>query len=272
VDEGDTVHAGDVIATLDSEPYQIQLDSCKANLAAAEANLLKLKNGYRPEEIKRTKALKKFTEARLKNSAIQHDRSVTLFEQVVVPENIVDQTLSQRDSDAASVEMADAELEMQENGYRTEDIAVAAAQADAAKAAVAAQELALKDCSLIAPEDGIVQIRSKEPGAMVSAGTGIITETLNSPVWVRTYISETNLGKIKVGEKVAIYMDSNPKEPSAYGKIGFISPVAEFTPKSVETATLRTDLVYRIRIVVEEGAERLLQGMPVTIKVQTLGK
>ncbi len=103
---------------------------------------------------------------------------------------------------------------------------------------------------------------------MVAAGTGIVTETLNSPVWIRAYVPETLLGEIQSGMKVDIYMDSAPEQPAAQGQIGFISPVAEFTPKSVETATLRTDLVYRIRIVVESGAERLLQGMPVTIRTQ----
>jgi HlyD family secretion protein len=269
VDEGDQIHAGDVIAVLDREPYHLQLEQCKANLAAAEANLLKLKNGYRAEEIKRTQAAKKLAEARLKNAELQHERNVALLDEAVIAQKDVDQSLSERDSSLATLELVNAELELQENGSRAEDIAAAEAQVESARAAVAAQELNLKDCNLVAQEDGIVQIRSKEPGSMVAAGIGIITETLNFPVWVRTYVTETELGNIHLGNKVDIYMDSCPDKPSAYGQIGFISPVAEFTPKSVETATLRTDLVYRVRIVVEEGSERLLQGMPVTIKMRT---
>ncbi|MBP5760411.1 MAG: efflux RND transporter periplasmic adaptor subunit [Verrucomicrobia bacterium] len=268
VDEGDIVHAGDVIAELDTEPYRLQLDMCSANLAAAEANLKKLENGYRSEEIKRMQAAKKAALAQLKNAEIQHERNVALLDEAVIAQKDVDASLASRDTLLATLELVDAELELKENGYREEDIASARAQVESAKASVEAQELNLKDCQLIAPEDGIVQIRSKEPGAMVAAGTGIVTETLNSPVWIRAYVPETLLGEIQSGMKVDIYMDSAPEQPAAQGQIGFISPVAEFTPKSVETATLRTDLVYRIRIVVESGAERLLQGMPVTIRTQ----
>ena len=137
----------------------------------------------------------------------------------------------------------------------------------AAQAAVSARELDLKDCTLTAPEAGVVQTRIKEPGAIVAAGTGVITETLDTPVWIRAYVPEPLLGRIRPGMEVEIYIDSQPDRPAGTGRIGFISPVAEFTPKSVETATLRTDLVYRIRIVAENGAGNLLQGMPVTAKI-----
>lgn len=267
VDEGDKIHAGDVVAILDTAPYQAELALSKAKLSSANAELLKLRNGYRKEEITRAKAAEKEAEARLKNAAIQHARNEKLLKGAVIAQKEVDISLADRDQASAALDLKRADLALYETGYRAEDIAAAEAQVEAAQASVKTCELNLQDCSLTAPESGIVQIRSKEPGAMVSSGMGILTETLDSTVWVRAYVAEPLLGKISSGMEVDIYTDSEPGQQAATGKIGFISPVAEFTPKSVETATLRTDLVYRIRIVVERGTEKLLQGMPVTIKI-----
>ena len=89
---------------------------------------------------------------------------------------------------------------------------------------------------------------------------------MTKPLWVRTYIDEKNLGKIKYGQKALIYTDSRPKDPYM-GHIGFISPVAEFTPKTVETTELRVDLVYRIRVIIDNSDLYLRQGMPVTVKI-----
>lgn len=267
VDEGDRLESGEVVAILDTAPYEAELALSKAKLGSANAELLKLKNGYRKEEIARAEAAVKEAEARLKNAAIQHARNEELLKEAVIPQKEADISLAERDQASAVLDLARADLTLYKTGYRLEDIAKAEAQVAAAQASVKTCELNLKDCSLIALESGIVQIRSKEPGAMISAGMGVLTETLDSTVWVRAYVAEPLLGKIYSGMEVEIYTDSEPGQRVATGKIGYISPVAEFTPKSVETATLRTDLVYRIRIVAETGKEKLLQGMPVTIKM-----
>ena len=101
---------------------------------------------------------------------------------------------------------------------------------------------------------------------MTGPGSVVFTLTLDKPVWVRAYVSEPELGKIRPGMKVTVRNDSEAKEYE--GRIGFISPAAEFTPKSVETATLRTDLVYRLRIIIDEPGENLRQGMPVTVTIR----
>ncbi len=122
-----------------------------------------------------------------------------------------------------------------------------------------------------APDDGIVTARVQEPGATVQTGQIIYTIAKNKPIWIRTYIPEKYLGNIVYGSLVAIITDSiNPqtKQKRTYiGRIGYISPVAEFTPKSVETTDLRTDLVYRVHIYVDEPDGFLKQGMPTTIKI-----
>ncbi len=122
-----------------------------------------------------------------------------------------------------------------------------------------------------APEEGIVTARVQEPGATVQTGQIIYTIAKNSPVWIRSYIPEKYLGNIVYGTTTRVITDSiDPKtnQKRAYnGRIGYISPVAEFTPKSVETTDLRTDLVYRIHVYIDEPDGFLKQGMPTTIKI-----
>ncbi len=124
---------------------------------------------------------------------------------------------------------------------------------------------------IYAPEEGIVMVRVQEPGATVTKGQIVYSISKTKPVWVRAYINETDLGNIKYGQEVNVYTDSiNPitGQKRAYkGQIGYISPVAEFTPKTVQSTDLRTDLVYRIRVYIDDIDEYLRQGMPVTIKV-----
>lgn len=129
----------------------------------------------------------------------------------------------------------------------------------------------LEYTKLYAPDDGIVMIRIQEPGATISKGQPVYTISKIKPVWIRAYVNEIDLGNIKYGQKVKIYTDTlNPKtgQKREYnGYIGYISPVAEFTPKTVQSADLRTRLVYRIRVYVVDIDEYLRQGMPTTLKI-----
>lgn len=124
---------------------------------------------------------------------------------------------------------------------------------------------------MYAPQDGIITTRSQEVGARVNANQNVFVMSLKSPIWVRAYIKETDLGNIKYGQFARVLTDTiNPltKEKKEYeGYIGFISPIAEFTPKTVQTQDLRTDLVYRIRVYIDEVDEYLRQGMPVSVEI-----
>ena len=142
-------------------------------------------------------------------------------------------------------------------------------------AALAAEKYAknrLYYTKVFAPDEGIVMVRVQEPGANVSAGQIVYTMSKTKPVWVRAYVNETDLGNIKYGQEVSVYTDTvNPqtgKKRKYKGQIGYISPVAEFTPKTVQSTDLRTSLVYRIRVYISDIDEYLRQGMPVTIEVQ----
>ena len=147
------------------------------------------------------------------------------------------------------------------------------------KAAVANKDYLsnqLKYTKLYAPEDGIIMVRVVEAGSNVQKGQSVYTMAKTNPVWVRAYVSEKDLGNIKYGQEVNVYTDTtNPntgKKREYKGQIGYISPVAEFTPKTVQSTDTRTDLVYRIRVYINNTDEFLRQGMPVTIKVDLISK
>ncbi|MDR1677784.1 MAG: efflux RND transporter periplasmic adaptor subunit [Deltaproteobacteria bacterium] len=138
------------------------------------------------------------------------------------------------------------------------------AKVETAQALLAQSQTNLKDTSLASPSTGLVLTRVCEPGTVVAAGQTVYSVSLDRPVWIRAYVEEPDLGRIYPGLKVRIKTDSGG---DYRGQIGFISPKAEFTPKTVETPSLRTSLVYRLRVVVDEPDQGLRQGMPVTVEM-----
>lgn len=139
------------------------------------------------------------------------------------------------------------------------------------RAAQAALQIAidhLEYTKVYAPSEGIILSRVREPGSVVSPSDPIYLLSVSSPVWIRAYIGEPDLGRVAYGMEATVKTDTGA---SYQGKIGFISPVAEFTPKTVETTSLRTDLVYRLRIYIETPDNYLKQGMPVTVHLKLSG-
>lgn len=136
-----------------------------------------------------------------------------------------------------------------------------------AKASLGVAFTRLKDTLLYCPTEGTILTRIREPGTVVEPSVPIYTVSIKSPIWVRAFVNETNLAKIYPGMKAEVYTDT-PGKPVYIGQVGFISPVAEFTPKTVETTDLRTDLVYQFRVVISNPDKWLRQGMPVTVKLK----
>jgi HlyD family secretion protein len=196
------------------------------------------------------------------------DRSQQLFASGAVPRSTLDDAL-------AASRMADARLASASESYRlllqgsrSEDIAAGRASLQAAQARLGAAETALDDSHLVAPSDGVVISRVREPGAIVSPNDIVYVVSLTHSVWVRAYVAEPLLGKLRLGMQVAVESDTAPSR-RVRAHVGFISPTAEFTPKSVETPELRTDLVYRLRLIVDDLDTGLQQGMPVTVLIHT---
>jgi HlyD family secretion protein len=266
LEEGDVVHAGDLIATLDDVPYQDQVRLAEAQVAQAQANYTKMVNGYRPEEIEQAKAQLAQAKANYQNALRYFERQDALQQSHVISKSDYDNALASRDSLKGQVDLAQANLNLELAGNRFEDIDSAKAQLDNSKANLATARQNVDDCKLFAPVDGVIITRAVEPGTIVSTSSVIYSVCQNEPVWVRTYVDERDLGRIYPGMKALVSNDTDPNHPYI-GQIGFISPVAEFTPKTVETRELRTDLVYRLRVIVTKPDRYLRQGMPVTLRM-----
>ena len=267
VDEGARVKKGELLSELDSASYRAAYEKAEGSLQKAESNLLKLKNGSRPEEILRGEAVVAAAQAAKAFRQLEYQRAERLVKSDAVAQKVFDDAVARRDETDAALNLALANLRLLKLGPRIEEIQAGEAEVAMAKAALDSARHDLEDAVLYAPSEAIVQTRIREVGSIVTPGNPVFTLSLISPVWVRAYVNETELGRIHPGMPVRICNDSEPGREYT-GTIGFISPVAEFTPKSVETATLRTDLVYRLRIVVEKPGRFLRQGMPVTVRIK----
>jgi HlyD family secretion protein len=264
-DEGDEVSAGEVIAELDAQPYRESLAVAEARVTQAAAQVDKFKAGTRPQDIARAQAGVNQALAAYSNAESEYKRVSGLLETGASSVKARDAALARRDQAKAGLDSAREALGLAQEGFRSEDIAAAEADLAAAKAQQAIAETQLEDTRLVAPSNGTLISRMREPGATLGVGMPVYSLSLRDPVYVRAYVDEPHLGRLAPGAGVTVTTDSSDKVYE--GKVGFISPRAEFTPRSVETTELRTDLVYRLRIIVDKADEGLRQGMPVTVHV-----
>jgi HlyD family secretion protein len=266
-EEGDKVRKGDVIAVLDKKPYEDTVNLYQAQIEEFSAILAKLKTGYQTEEIAKEKANVAERRASYELQEKNLERAKILFEKNVIAKQAYDEAVSRWSGTKAALDSANEYFNLVSKGYRKEEITAGRAILRAAEARLEQAKTSLADTEIKSPTDGIVLTRVREPGAIVDAGQVVYTVSLTSPVWIRAYVNEPDLGKIHYGMPAEIFTDSAPDKPYV-GHIGFISPEAEFTPKSVETPELRASLVYRLRIIADNPDKGLLQGMPVTVKLE----
>ena len=264
VDEGARIAKGDKLGQLDDAPFINALNKAKGMRESAKAQLALKESGYRTQEVAQVEAEVAQRQAAWQYADNFYKRQQGLAASRVISANDLDNAKNNRNQAFAALQAAQDKLNQYQSGFRQEEIAAARGEWLQAEAAVAQAELDLQDTVLVAPSDGTILTRAIEPGTNVGAGNSIFSVTLTHPVWVRAYVSEPHLGNAVPGTKVTLYTDSRPNHPY-HGTIGFVSPTAEFTPKSVQTPDLRTDLVYRLRIIVDDADDALRQGMPVTI-------
>jgi HlyD family secretion protein len=263
VDEGDSVQERQVVATLDARYFEDEVRLARAQRDNQKAILERLEHGSRPEEIAEAKDAVAERQAALENARLAFQRRETLMNKGSLTREEFDNARDSLREAEARTRSAEEALRLVEIGPRQEDIDSARAQLRAQEASLSQAERRLADSNLSAPSAGTILTRARERGAIVAAGETVFTLTITSPVWVRTYVNETDLGRIQPGLPAEVRTDSAPGK-TYRGHVGFISPTAEFTPKTVETRELRTDLVYRLRIVVDNPDGWLRQGMPVT--------
>jgi HlyD family secretion protein len=265
VDEGEAVEPGQYLARLDAKPYEDALAVAEAGVQQAQANLAKLESGARPQEVQQARAAVREAEAAAQDAERDYDRQKGLVDSGASSQRILDAAAARRDATAARLVSAREALALAEEGFRAEDIAAAKANVAAAIANRDQAKTRLDDTELAAPSSGTLLARVREPGSMLMQGEPVYSLSLDHPVYVRAYVSEPDLGIVAPGTTVRVMTDTTDKVYE--GRIGFVSPRAEFTPRSVETTDLRTDLVYRLRIVVTDADSRLRQGMPVTVEL-----
>lgn len=264
VEEGEKVARGALLATLDTASIEARTGEAEAAVAQARAQLAKLRSGNRPQEIAQARARVAAAEATARNAQLDFARRQALVEPGAISRDQWAQTVADRDRAAAQLAEARQSLSLAQTGARPEDIAAAEAQLRATEAGRRGAQTDLGDTRLVAKSAGTVITRALEPGAIVQPGETVLTLSLDRPLRVRAYIAEPDLSRVAPGMKVTVTADGNPK--TYRGTIGYISPRAEFTPKSVETKDLRTDLVYRLRINVDNPDDALRQGQPVTVR------
>ncbi|MDA8163278.1 MAG: efflux RND transporter periplasmic adaptor subunit [Desulfobacteraceae bacterium] len=272
--EGDPVKPGQLVAELDPVRYEASVGQAAGELAAQRQILARLLAGSRPEEIEQARARVRAAEAALKDTQATYRRTEALFREQYMSHQKLDNDEKALKSAAANLDVARQELALAIEGPRKEDIAAARARLKADEAALRLAERQLQDTRLYAPSAGVIQSRIIEPGDMAFPETPVYTLALTNPVWVRAYVSEPDLGKIRLGMSADVTTDSYPGKRYK-GWVGFISPTAEFTPKSVETTEERTKLVYQVRIYVCNPQNELRLGMPATVVIplnQTLKK
>ncbi len=266
VQEGDRVKAGETLAQLDRVPFATDVAAAQADVEQARAQLQKLRRGFRVEEIAGARAIVAQRAADLANARVTLERQQELIAAGLVTHQQIDDAEARVAQSEAQLAAAREQLNLELHGSRIEDIAAQKAALASAEARLAKAQTALSDTTLLAPSGGIISVRARESGAIVQAGQTVYTLTLNDPVWIRAYVPQPRLGRIKPGMGVGVSIDSMPGKRYE-ATVGFISPDAEFTPKTVQTDQVRDDLVYRIRVIATDPDNVFRQGMPVTVLV-----
>jgi HlyD family secretion protein len=266
VDEGDWIEKGKVLATLDDEDLRQRLEVAQATLKSAQARLEKLLAGSRPEEIREAAAALEQAQFDFENKKANYERMKPLFERAVIPKDTLDNTEAAFNIAKAAVERAKENYQLVKIGPRKEDIDDARAQVEQAKANLKLIETQLSYTILYSPLSGVVLVKSGEIGEVVNPGTSILTLADIQNVWLKAYIPETDLGRVKWGQEVIVTTDLKPQKVYK-GKISFISSQAEFTPKQIQTEKERVTLVYRIKVDILNTDRELKPGMPADGKI-----
>ena len=253
VDEGAHLRTGDTLALIDDAEYLIQLEQATANEEAVAAQYALILRGARREDISQAEAI-------LKNAESDYQRMKDL---------LASQTISQKQYDDAATRYVNAKENYEKlvHGSRKEEIESARAKKSQAEAQVEQLRKKVRDCVVRAPSDGIVTLKAIEQGEYVIAGSNLFRATYLDKVKLTIYVNETELGHIHLGQQATISTDMKDGK-SFEGKVIYISPTAEFTPKNVQTKDERTKLVFAVKIQVPNPEGILKPGLPADATLQ----
>ncbi len=267
VREGDRVKKGQLLAILETERLEYAVARFEGQVESQKQVVARLLAGSRPEEIRKARADTDAAIAQAANAALLAQRRGPLAAQNAVSKEEAEIAKYNAQATEAQLKSARETLQLAVIGPRVEDIASAKASFKALEADLALAKKELADAYLYAPSDGIIQDRILEPGDMVTPQKPVYTIALIDPLWVRAYVSEQDVGKLRPGMLAEVTTDSFPgKHYRAW--VGFLSPTAQFTPKTVETTEIRTSLVYQVRVYVCNPEDELRLGMPATVHIR----
>lgn len=266
VDEGQVVQAGQLIARLDAKDLEQQVAMRRADAATAKAALDAALAGSRKEEIEASKAALEQATVDLRRQEPDEARLRDLNQKGILSLRDYEASKAALEASRAKVRQADQQYSLVRKGPRAEDIAQLRARSEQAQQGLALAQTQLGYATLTAPTSGVILSKNIEPMEYVAPGTSVVTMADLGQVWLRAYVEEADLGRVKVGQKASISSDTFPGKRYE-GRVSFISSQAEFTPKSVQTRKERAKLVYRIKIEIPNPTMELKPGMPVDAEI-----
>jgi HlyD family secretion protein len=265
VDEGTIVRAGQEIARIDTTDTRLALQAARADRALAEADLRLRVNGSRIEDIREADAQVARARADLEAAQPDLERMEGLLASGSGTTKARDDARSRRDAAKASLDAAAERAHRLKAGSRPEEIDAARARLAAADAQIAQLEQQLKDALITSPVSGVVTEKLAEPGELLARGTGIVVVTDLPNAWLNAYVSEPDLERLRLGQDAVVVTDGGEQR---HGRVSFVSKVAEFTPKNVQTRDERVKLVYRIKVALDNADGLFKPGMPATARLQ----
>ncbi len=265
-EEGDWVEKGQILGRLDDEDLRNRVEVARATLVSARARLDKLLAGSRPEEIRQAEAALQQAQFDMDNKQLTYDRMKMLHEKQVIAKESYDNAETAFKVAKAGLDRAKENYQLVREGPRKEDIDDARAQVEQARASLNLAETQLGYSVLHSPLSGVILVKSGEIGEVVNPGTPILTIADIEKVWMKAYIPETDLGKVKWGQRAIVTTDLHPRKEYK-GTLSFISSQAEFTPKNIQTEKERVTLVYRIKVDLQNPDRELKPGMPADGKI-----
>jgi HlyD family secretion protein len=258
--EGDALAKDDLVARIDDEDYVHRRDQARAALALAQAQLDLTIAGARDEDIQAARDQVRQARASSDLAESNRGRIERLFGKGSTTQQQLDEARAAAERAAAALSSAEEMLAKLLRGSREEEVRIAQASVDQARAQLALAESALDDCTVKAPIAGVVTTRIREVGEFVGAGAPLVALSKLDQVWLSIYVAESRLAGVKLGQPAYVKVDGDPTYYE--GKVTFVSPEAEFTPRDVQTPSERTKLVYRVKISLPNPNGVFKPGMP----------
>lgn len=267
VEEGLPVKAGDTVAVLTVPTLGAQLEQQSARARAAEAQLRQLERGSRVEDIRRARGELEAAESEVVRTARDYERARTLARDSMISAQELDVAQTNARAAAAKRDAARAAYERASNGARPEEVDAARAEVAGAAAAARVVRATANDLVLVAPFDGVVTSRNAEPGEVLAPGQSAVTVGRVSRPWVRVYLAQGAVARVRVGQRALGTLDDFP-DRRFDGRVVAINTAAEFTPRVALTEQERSDMLFGVKVEFDDPTGMLKAGLPITVRIQ----